>query len=102
MNISFLPIRSERRIGAIEKAGDILSIGDQSFDFGPLPDGHLLPRAAVDCPWLASDVRRVDGDLSLTLFIPVGADMAFASAVPDVVGAPDGAIIPDLRRGVSQ
>jgi hypothetical protein len=33
-----------------------------------------LPRAAVTCAWLASDIERIDGALHLTLILPHGAN----------------------------
>lgn len=54
----------------LERTGDVLTFNGKAFDFGPLPEGATLPRDAVDCPWLASDVERIDGALQLTIHLP--------------------------------
>ena len=56
----------------VEKLGDILIINGIKYDFSVIPDGAILPRNAVDCIWLASDVERIDGALHLFLIIPHG------------------------------
>lgn len=55
-------------------AGDLLTLNGDRYDFLPLPEGAVLPRYAVDCDWLASDITRKDGHLHLTLILPHGAD----------------------------
>lgn len=71
MKITFSPSRMDTPL-TLEKQGDVLTIQGEAFDFTPLPDGHTLPRAAVACDWLASDVTRVDGALQLALVLPHG------------------------------
>lgn len=63
-----------RRDGAlvVSRDGDALTINGTEYDFGPLGEGEVLPRAAVDCPLLASDVTRSDGEIELTLVLPHG------------------------------
>lgn len=71
MKITFSPSRMEAPL-TLEKQGDVLTINGEAFDFTPLPDGHSLPRDAIACDWLASDVARVGGALQLTLVLPHG------------------------------
>jgi hypothetical protein len=73
MNISFSPTRHPERL-TLSKSGEVLTINGEAFDFSPLPDGATLPRAAVACDWLASDVERIDGAIHLTLILPHGAN----------------------------
>lgn len=74
MIITFAPVRP---IGDpvpldVVREGDVLTINGTALDFGPLPEGGRLPRAAVDCPWLASEVTREGGVLHLTLVLEHG------------------------------
>ncbi len=52
--------------------GDVLTIGDETFDFTALPEGAVLPVGAVDAPHLLSDVTRAGGHVCLTLSFPIG------------------------------
>tara|TARA_R110000868_G_scaffold211336_1_gene461407 strand:- start:164 stop:448 length:285 start_codon:yes stop_codon:yes gene_type:complete len=56
----------------VSKSGDTLTFNGVTYDFSVVPEGALLPRDAVDCPWLASDVERIDGVLHLSLIVPHG------------------------------
>jgi hypothetical protein len=56
----------------VSKFGDTLTFNGVTYDFSVVPEGALLPRDAVDCPWLASDVERIDGVLHLSLIVPHG------------------------------
>ncbi|MCL6285252.1 hypothetical protein M3P21_17120 [Ruegeria sp. 2012CJ41-6] len=71
MYITFTPVRRHDRL-TIEKSGDVLTINGEDFDFSPIPEGATLPRTAVTCDWLASDVERHDGHIHLTLCLPHG------------------------------
>ena len=71
MKITLTPVNMAAHL-TLERAGDVLTINGTAYDFGALPDGATLPRAAVDCQWLASDVERAGGALHLTLTLPHG------------------------------
>lgn len=73
MLITFTPMRRDDRL-TLHRTGDVLTLNGDSYDFSPLPEGAVLPRDAVDCDWLASDVTRKDGHLHLRLILPHGAD----------------------------
>lgn len=73
MHITLIPTRNDDRL-TLYRRGDVLTVNGQDYDFGPLPEGATLPREAVDCPWLASDVTRDAGQLRLTLILPHGAE----------------------------
>lgn len=60
----------------------MLTINGVPFDFSGLQDGAKLPRAAVECPSLASDVERINGAISLTLHLPAGPNPSAAVAFP--------------------
>lgn len=84
MNITLSPIRTDELL-TVTRAGDVLSINGQAFDFGPLPDGATLPVEAIDSPWFAGAVSRVNGVLHLTLRLPHGANPSPAVAFPEPV-----------------
>ncbi len=69
--LSLSPVRLETAL-ALSCAGDTLTINGVAYDFGPLAEGARLPRAAVACDWLASDVERIGGVIHLTLVLPHG------------------------------
>jgi len=71
MKISFSPFRSDSVL-TLSRQGDVLTINGADLDFGPLPEGAVLPREAVNCDWLASEVTRIDGVIHLTLILPHG------------------------------
>ena len=70
-NICFSPVRGDRPL-TLAKQGAALVIDGEVFDFAPLPEGATLPRRAVDCPALASDVERSGDEICLTLRLPHG------------------------------
>lgn len=71
MLITFSPMRGDGAL-TLHRAADVLTINGVAYDFGPLPEGAILPRDAVNCDWLASDVTRVGGALHFTLILPHG------------------------------
>lgn len=81
MKITLSPQRRDDTLEVI-KAGDTLTINDVDYDFSVVPEGANLPKGAVDCTWLASDVERVEGVLHLTLILPHGAGASYAARFP--------------------
>jgi len=71
MKITLSPIRSDATL-TLHRKGCVLTVNGEAFDFSGLPEGATLPRSAVSCDWLASDVERVAGILQLTLLLPHG------------------------------
>ncbi|MBO9453269.1 hypothetical protein J7426_23615 [Tropicibacter sp. R16_0] len=71
MHIAFTPIRHDKPLTAAV-AGDVLTLNGEAFDFAALPEGATLPRDAVSCDWLASEVERIEGQIHLTLLLPHG------------------------------
>jgi hypothetical protein len=69
MKITVKPqIRDTRPTFEVE--GDALIIDGDKFDFSPLPDGAILPEDAIDSEWFPADVKRVGGELHITLVVP--------------------------------
>jgi len=72
MRITLSPVRLDTPL-TLQRAGDVLTINGETFDFSTLPEGASLPASAVACALLAGDVTRQDGVLHLTLVLPHGA-----------------------------
>jgi hypothetical protein len=81
MKLTLSPVRMDTPLTA-EACGDVLILNGVAFDFSPLPDGAVLPRDAVDCEWLASDVTRRAGKLEMTLILPHGANAPLETLFP--------------------
>lgn len=82
--INWSPVRRDDTL-SVSMQGDALTINGETFDFAPLPDGATLPRDAVACEWLASGVERNGSEISLTLFLPHGADAPQETKFPQPV-----------------
>lgn len=91
MHITLSPSRRDDRL-TISKSGDTLTINGEAFDLSAIPDGATLPRDAVACEWLASDIERIDGVLRLTLILPHGARAPHETRFPEPIDATDGPI----------
>ena len=72
MHITLIPQRRDDRL-SLSKSGDLLTVNGEDFELSGIPDGAILPREAVACEWLASDIERIDGVLHLSLILPHGA-----------------------------
>lgn len=84
MQITFSPMRFDTSL-TVDRQGDTLRINGEVFDFTPLTEGAILPRDAVACTWLASDVMRVGGAIHLTLILPHSADAPAETRFPEVL-----------------
>jgi hypothetical protein len=84
MQITLTPQRSDATL-TLARSGTTLIINGTAYDFGPVGDGAVLPRDAVDCAALASDVTRIGGVLHLTLILPVGANPPMEARFPEPV-----------------
>ena len=92
MQITFTPLRHDMALH-LERQGDVLIVNGTSYDFSALPEGATLPRKAINCELLASDVLRKQGRLYLTLILPFGADAPQQTRFPaPVIDPPDGVI----------
>jgi hypothetical protein len=92
MNITLTPqVRSDSL--TLSKAGDVITINGDAFDFTFVAEGDVLPQDAVDCLLLSSDVTRTDGAITLTLILPITSGASEAARFPaPILNAPDGAI----------
>ena len=92
MHITLSPSRRDDRL-TLAKKGDTLTINGEAFDLSAIPDGATLPREAVACEWLASDIDRIGGVLHLTLILPHGANAPHEARFPEPIVATDGPIV---------
>lgn len=81
MHITLSPIRHDTGLSLVRQ-GDCLIVNGESYDFSSLEEGAALPRDAIDCPWLASDVVRHEGRIRLTLCLPIRAEAPAAARFP--------------------
>lgn len=92
MIINLSPQRRDDAL-AILKSDDTLNINGLDFDFSGIEEGDLLPREAVGCEFLISDVERVNGDIVLTLILPNGANASQSARFPQpIINPPDGVV----------
>ena len=91
MQISFTPQRRDGTL-IVSKAGDVLTINGEAFDFSGVTDGSYLPADAVASEFV-QDVRRVAGDLQVILTLPIGANPPHEAAFPAALtGVVDGVV----------
>ena len=88
MLINLSPIRDDRVLN-ITKQGETLTINGVPFDFSQLPDGATLPRGAIDCEWIVSDVNRINGEIELTILLPHGANASHEARFPEPINMTD-------------
>lgn len=84
MNLHFTPMRRDEAL-TLSRSGDMLTINGEVFDFSGIPEGATLPRAAVVCEWLASDIERIGGTIHLTLILPHGANAPQETLFPQPI-----------------
>lgn len=86
MRISFSPQRRDDTL-TVSKAGDVLTINGDAFDFSALPDGATIAAENSPSPWITGPIERIDGKLHLTLLLPHGPnpseDVAFPQPIID-------------------
>lgn len=81
MKINFSSQVREETI-SITKTGDALTINDVAYDFAQLPENATLPATSVDCEYIVGDVTRVNGDIELTLLLPITPQASEAARFP--------------------
>lgn len=87
MKIKLSPNNNPSRLTAVV-SGDTITLNGVDLDFSLLGEGDVLPAAAIDSPWIASDVTRVGGEISLTLCLPHGANAPHETRFPAAFDVP--------------
>ena len=84
MKINLSPqVRTDALV--VSKSGDALTIKGITYDFTPLTEGSTLPAEAVECEYIVGEVKRVEGEIELTLLLPIRADASEAAKYPDSI-----------------
>lgn len=93
MHITLSPVRLDETLTAT-RAGDVLTLNGEPFDFSALPEGGTLPAEAIDSEWIVGPVSRIDGELHLTLRLPHGPNPSQAVAFPEPIHVTEDGPIP--------
>ncbi|PKH12592.1 hypothetical protein BI292_06170 [Pseudomonas sp. 43NM1] len=92
MKIKLSSIRSDETL-SVTVEGDTLVVNGQAFDFSPVGDGDTLPRGAIKSDWFDGDVERIDGQLIVTLLLPIPSNYSPEQAFPaDLINVPNGPV----------
>jgi hypothetical protein len=92
MKISLSPRASEAALTVV-KAGDILTINGEAYDFSSLPDGATIPEDDIPCPWIVGEVHRTETEIEITLLLPIPTTAEQWLAFPEpLVDVPDGPV----------
>lgn len=93
MIIELLAQRSDKSLSII-KNGDALTINNVEYNFTQLPEGGVVPQSAIDCEFLGSDVKRIDGKINLKIIFPNSANASEAAKFPEpIVDPADGELV---------
>lgn len=93
MIINLSPCRMDGSL-EVSKAGDTLTINGEQFNFSRMSDGDTLPVGAFSTMWIAGDVDKQNGELTLNLLLPLPQNYSQAQAFPvPLVNVADGAVV---------
>ncbi|MNJ44328.1 hypothetical protein D3C77_393750 [compost metagenome] len=92
MIISLSPFRSDDLL-MLSKAGDVLTINGEEFDFSRMVDGDTLPTGSISSQWFGGPVNRIGTELQLTIRLPLPINYSQEQAYPvPLVNVQDGGI----------
>ena len=93
MNIKLSPVRIDDVDLIVIKAGTVLTVNEESFDFSPMKEGSTLPYGAVVSDHFHGDVSMDNGIITLTLRLPLPWNYSQAQAFPEpLLNVPDGPV----------
>lgn len=79
---------------SLNKQGETLTINGIPYAFSQLPEGATLPREAIGCEFIVSDVNRVNGEIELTILLPHGANASHEARFPEpIIKNDDGQVV---------
>ena len=81
MKINLSPVRLDGTL-VVSRLGAVLTINGDTFDFSQMADGDTLPASAINSQWFAGDIHKADGELELTLILPLPANYSPEQAFP--------------------
>ena len=89
MKLTFSPVRMDQTLTALV-AGDELTLNGEVTDLSHVTED--APLTDHGHPWIAGPVRRIEGDLHLTLILPHGANAPSETLFPMAVEVTQGAV----------
>ena len=69
----------------VSKSGDALIVNGETFDFSQLTEGSTLPAEAIDSEYFVGETKRENGDIELTLLLPIGVNATEAQRYPEPI-----------------
>lgn len=84
MIINLLPQRRDDVL-EVAKAGDVLAINGEAFDFSTVPEGGTVKADDIPTDWISGDVTREGGEIRLTLILPHGPNPPQEVAFPQPI-----------------
>lgn len=94
MKINLYPVIIDEAF-IVTKLGDVLTINGEEFDFSVIAEGGQLPQSAIASDWFIQEasVTRVDGEIELTLRLPLPWNYSPEQAFPvPLLNVPDGIV----------
>lgn len=92
MKISLSP-QVSNKVLAVSKSSELLTINSQTLDFSTVPESGTLMSDAINCEFIIGNVVRENGDLLLTLLLPISMRTSEAARFPEAIIDPaDGPI----------
>lgn len=82
MRIFFLPRRCDDALVLEKGIGNRIRINGELFNFDPLNNGDTIPGGAIPCDWIFGSVEKIDGEVWLSIVLPVGPNPSQAVAFP--------------------
>jgi hypothetical protein len=87
----------------VSKLGNSLTINGELFDFSQMSEGDTLPREAILSNWFDGDTIVTDGELILTMVLPLPWNYSQEQAFPEpLLNVPDGPVLLALPRAVTE
>lgn len=73
--------------------GAVVTVNGEPFDFSQMADGDTLPAGAIASEWFVGDVHKANGELELTMILPLPVNYSPAQAFPEpLVVSADGPV----------
>ena len=93
MRINLSPKRRDDLLEVV-KAGSVLFLNGEPFDFSRVGAGDTLPRSAIASDWFDGAVENVGGELIVTLVLPNPWNYSPEQAFPEPLeNVPDGPVV---------
>jgi hypothetical protein len=82
MKIQFSPQRRDDTL-VVVRSGDTLTVNGEEFDLSRVGEGEILPAHAIASEWFVGPVSRVNGEIELTLLLPLPVNYSQEQAFPE-------------------